>query len=62
MMLQQKMKTLTVWMLHRIKPEEGTSRIKRLFLKIAANGMRLDCYLRGQGQPKILCQKIEHAH
>ena len=32
----------------KIKPEEGTSRTKRSLLKIDANVIRLDRYLRGQ--------------
>jgi len=41
----------------RMKPGEGTSRIKRLFLKIAANFIRLDCFLKRQEPPKVLCPK-----
>jgi len=41
----------------KIRPPPETSFFRKLALKAAANGIRLDCKLKGQDPPPVLCPK-----
>jgi GNAT superfamily N-acetyltransferase len=47
--------------LWKLRPADGVSRRRRLWLRFAANAIRLDCMLKRQEPPLVLCPKGGHA-
>ena len=41
----------------RLRPPEGTSRLKRWKIKLGAAILRLDCKLKGEKVPQVLCPR-----